>query len=141
MKDPSLIFSWFWPFRDVIIYLTLMLPVWLFVLTLYMSTSIHINFWCEYSWTVLISGAFKSMLSQSRCPLEPNNFLRGLRWGAQTPQVLHLLFRWLCSQLVFMIYILDKIKWYGTKLFSRESNIWYYMVFFSNIKGATIYKT
>ena len=64
------------------------------------------------------------LLSQSKCSLEPKNFLRGLRSlnpllrGSNPPSCL-------CSQLVLMIYILDIIKWHVTNLFSGESNIWY----------------
>ena len=60
--------------------LTDMSPDWLLALTLCMCTSIHINFWCIYSFEhYLILGAFKSILSQSRCSSEPKVFslLRG----------------------------------------------------------------
>ena len=39
-----------------------MLPAWLLVLTLYMYTSIHMNFVGVQSWIVIISAAFKSIL-------------------------------------------------------------------------------
>ena len=52
-----------------------MSPAWLLALTLYMYTSIHINFWCIYSLEqYLISDAFKSILNQYRCSLGPRNF-------------------------------------------------------------------
>ena len=59
-----------------------------------------------------------------------NNFLRGLcsrnpLLRNSSPSSLQFLFRWLYSQLVLMIYILDIIKWHVTNLFSGESNICY----------------
>ena len=60
-----------WPFCVVIMYLIHMLPAWLlawiFILT-----------FGAKSWTVLISTAFKSILSQPRCSLEPKKFFRGV---------------------------------------------------------------
>ena len=43
-----------------------------------MCPSIPINFFCVDFWTVIISATFKSILSQSRCSLEPKRFLRVL---------------------------------------------------------------
>ena len=48
-------------------------------LTLSLCTSIQINFFLLLSRTVFISAALKSILNQSRCSLEPKNFLRALR--------------------------------------------------------------
>ena len=63
-----------WSFYVVTICLTYILCAWLWTLTLYMCNSIHINlFLLSYLWTTL-----KSILSQSRCFLEPKNFLRVL---------------------------------------------------------------
>ena len=82
-----------------------MLPALLLALTPYMCTSIHLNFWSVYSlkFTVLVSAAFKSVLSKSRSSLEPKNFLTGLHPlnsklnGSEHTQLplnpLHLLFR------------------------------------------------
>ena len=53
-----------------------MVPGQLLALTLlYMSTSIHISihFLHLQSWAVIILAAFKSILSQSRCSLEPKS--------------------------------------------------------------------
>ena len=58
--------------------LTHILPAWLLPLTLYMSPFIYISFLCLLFWTVILSAASKSILSQSRCSLEPKNFLRVL---------------------------------------------------------------
>ena len=50
-------------------------------LTLSFNT-VHVYFYspqlflCLYSWTLIILTTFKSILSQSKCSLEPKNFLR-----------------------------------------------------------------
>ena len=94
-----LIFFQVWPFCVVIISLIHKLSPWLLALTLYLGTSIHINLQFFKSWTVIISATFKSILSQSRCSLEPKIFLRDSEWP-QTPQLhwwsLCLLFCWIC---------------------------------------------
>ena len=48
-KIPIWFFIRLWPFCVVLIYLTHKLPAWFLALTLYMCTSIHINFWHVYS--------------------------------------------------------------------------------------------
>ena len=75
--------------------------------TVYVYFHSHYFFVRLYPWTVVISATFKSILSQSKSSLGPNNFLTGatpqnpccisplrnpqLRWRS-----VRLLFRWLC---------------------------------------------
>ena len=60
--------------------------------TIYVSFHSHFFFFLFVPWTVIILVALKSILDQSRCSLEPKNFLRVLcplkpllHWGLRTP--------------------------------------------------------
>ena len=115
--------------------LTHMPLVWLLALPLCLCTSIHMNFWCNYSLEQYLFQLHTNFfLSQARCSLEPKFFCRELHplnlllRGSECPPdppaplmlAICLSFIWSCSQLAFLIYILDKIKRHGTNLFSQE---------------------
>ena len=55
-----------------------MLPVWLLAVTLYMCTSIHINFWFMYSLKQSLFWSHANLCSAYLDALEHKNFLRGL---------------------------------------------------------------
>ena len=86
---PSWFSFGFWPFCFVMLSLTHMLPAQHLYFTLYMCThyshyiitlhhiKLHSHYFsvCLFSWKVIILAAFKSILGQSRCLLEPKKAL------------------------------------------------------------------
>ena len=144
----------------------LSLHIWLICYVLALSLNIYIiNFRWVYSLEqCLFLTAFKSILSQSRCSLEPKNFLRGalppkcpaegLRLPPSPPALLTL------AKLAFLlimfapgiisIFFSNVPSWVflyascihknGMELFCSAKKVISHLVSLSNDKGATIYR-